>query len=325
MLAIWNEFVRFVSDAAPAFAVGLILSAGVQWLVVRSHWAAIALSWVTQSVPGAALAGAALPGCSMTTVPPAIPLKRQGAGDGPLLAFIITSALLGPASIVLTFTMFGPAWGVLRLALPLIAVCGLGWGLKGFGKKLHSDGEDINEASCSSGCGCGSGDSGCSTGEDRSFWANLLSMIRNLAPILLLGLLAAAVASVLIGKEQIEQWMGGGVWAYAVAVAAGIPAYVCEGGEVPLTAALVTMGVGIGPAFTFMQASVGTCLPTLMMLPKLIGVKLTMAYLAFAEGNMRDRCALLLRDKEYNDTDSEQTRNERDSKQAWVMVIKDTQ
>ena len=281
MLAIWNEFARFVSDAAPAFAVGLMLSAGVQWLVERSHWAARALSWVAQSVPGAALAGAALPGCSMTTVPLAIPLKRQGAGDGPLLAFIITSSLLGPASIVLTFTMFGPVWGVLRVALPLIAVCGLGWGLQRFGKKLHSDGGDIDEASCSSACGCGSGDSGCSSGEGRSFWANLLSMIRNLVPILLLGLLAAAAASVLIGKEQIEQWMGGGVWAYAVAVAAGIPAYVCEGGEVPLTAALVTMGVGIGPAFTFMQASVGTCLPTLMMLPKLIGVKLTVAYLAF--------------------------------------------
>jgi hypothetical protein len=38
---------------------------------------------------------------------------------------------------------------------------------------------------------------------------------------------------------------------------------------------------GIGPAFTFMQASVGTCLPTLMMLPKLIGVKLTVTYLTF--------------------------------------------
>ena len=52
-------------------------------------------------------------------------------------------------------------------------------------------------------------------------------------------------------------------------------------GEVPLTAALVTMGVGIGPAFTFMQASTGTCLPTLMMLPKLTGVKLMVAYLVF--------------------------------------------
>jgi uncharacterized membrane protein YraQ (UPF0718 family) len=52
-------------------------------------------------------------------------------------------------------------------------------------------------------------------------------------------------------------------------------------GEVPLTAALVATGVGIGPAFTFMQASVGTCLPTLMMLPKLIGMKLMVVYLAF--------------------------------------------
>jgi uncharacterized protein len=106
-------------------------------------------------------------------------------------------------------------------------------------------------------------------------------MIRNLVPILLLGLFAAAAASVLIGGEQIEQWMRGGVWTYAVSVAAGIPAYVCEGGEVPLTAALVATGVGIGPAFSFMQASVGTCLPTLMMLPKLIGMKLTAVYLAF--------------------------------------------
>ena len=173
MLAIWNEFVRLVSDAAPPFAVGLILSAGVQWLVARSQWAARALSWVAQSLPGAALAGAALPGCAMATVPLAIPLKSQGAGDGPLLAFIITSPLLGPASIVLTFTMFGPAWGVLRVALPLIAVCGLGWGLQRFGKKLRSDSGDIDEASCSSAYECGSGDLGCFSGEDLSFWASL--------------------------------------------------------------------------------------------------------------------------------------------------------
>jgi hypothetical protein len=49
-----------------------------------------------------------------------------------------------------------------------------------------------------------------------------MNMIRNLVPILLLGLLAAAAASVLIGTEQIEQWMGGGVWAYVAAVVAGI-------------------------------------------------------------------------------------------------------
>lgn len=33
--AIWNEFVRFVGDSAPAFAVGLMLSSGLQWLAAR--------------------------------------------------------------------------------------------------------------------------------------------------------------------------------------------------------------------------------------------------------------------------------------------------
>ncbi|OJU98639.1 MAG: hypothetical protein BGO12_19845 [Verrucomicrobia bacterium 61-8] len=75
--------------------------------------------------------------------------------------------------------------------------------------------------------------------------------------------------------------MSGGALAYTAAVLARIPAYICEGGEVPLTAALVGMGVGVGPAFTFMQASAGTCLPTIMMLPKLIGVKVTIIYVIF--------------------------------------------
>jgi hypothetical protein len=70
--------------------------------------------------------------------------------------------------------------------------------------------------------------------------------------------------------------------AYVAAAAAGRPAYVREEGEVPLTAALVTMGVGIGPAFTSIQASVGAWLPTLMMLPKLIGSRLTVVYLSFS-------------------------------------------
>ncbi len=39
------------------------------------------------------------------------------------------------------------------------------------------------------------------------------------------------------------------------------------------------MGVGPGPAFCFMLASVGTCLPTIMMAPRIIGVKATAIYL----------------------------------------------
>jgi hypothetical protein len=54
------------------------------------------------------------------------------------------------------------------------------------------------------------------------FWASLRNMVRDLVPILLLGLLAAGAISVLVAKEQIEESMGGGTWAYVAAVVAGL-------------------------------------------------------------------------------------------------------
>lgn len=75
------------------------------------------------------------------------------------------------------------------------------------------------------------------------------------------------------------QHYGRGPWAYAAAVAGGILLYVCEGAEVPLTVALLELGIAPGPAFTFLLASVGTCLPTIMMAPRIIGAMATMVYL----------------------------------------------
>ena len=69
------------------------------------------------------------------------------------------------------------------------------------------------------------------------------------------------------------------VRSYLAAVAIGIPIYVCDGGEIPLTRAFLEMGVAPGPAFCFMLASVGTCLPTISMAPRIIGWAATVVYL----------------------------------------------
>ena len=45
----------------------------------------------------------------------------------------------------------------------------------------------------------------------------------------------------------------------------------------------------------------------------------------FGEGNIRDGRALLLHDQKSYETGCEQTWKERDSKQAWVVVIVDSQ
>lgn len=50
-------------------------------------------------------------------------------------------------------------------------------------------------------------------------------------------MLVAAVLSALVPEDAVSDLLGGssGVWAFALAAAVGIPLYVCEGEEVPLT------------------------------------------------------------------------------------------
>ena len=92
-------------------------------------------------------------------------------------------SLLGPASIGPHLHDVRP--GVGSSSRGLAAHCGLRarLGIAAFWKKaaLGTVGTSTKRPALRH-AGCGSGDSGCSSGEDRSFWANLLSMIRQSGP-----------------------------------------------------------------------------------------------------------------------------------------------
>ena len=72
-----------------------------------------------------------------------------------------------------------------------------------------------------------------------------------------IGLLLAALLPVLVPIELIPNTIGDRpVIAYLLAAVVGIPVYVCEGEEIPLTYSLLALGLASGPAFTFMMGAV---------------------------------------------------------------------
>jgi uncharacterized membrane protein YraQ (UPF0718 family) len=133
---------------------------------------------------------------------------------------------------------------------------------------------DAEPCACDGGCGC-------KQAEPRPLWSafgrRLLGNLRTLAPFYVGSLALVAVLTAFIPPAQIARF-GDGPLAYGAALAAGIPLYVCDGGEVPLTLSLLKLGVGPGPAFTFLLGSVGTCLATITMAFGIIGHRLTIAY-----------------------------------------------
>ena len=106
-------------------------------------------------------------------------------------------------------------------------------------------GSDDDEDSCGCSESCAS-----ESPQKPTFRRSLWEVVRDTSPYFLLGMLIAALLVTLVPEDAVPRLLGSssGVWAYALAVVVGIPLYVCEGEEVPLTLALLAVGLGTGPA-----------------------------------------------------------------------------
>lgn len=284
------EFVRstlvalvdLLREAAPGFLVGTALAAALQlWLKPET-----ARRWIgtgSGSLLKAAAAGAILPGCAVTTIPLAVALRQKGMPIGTLTAFIMIAPILSPHTVALTAVMLGPEMTVGRLVLPFGLSLALGAVLNRIQRPARPAAAPVTLPLVPplSDCGCDDCHTGAETGGGwRGFLSGWAATVRDLVPYLAGGLTVVALLQVLLPADWMSNQLSGGFFAYAAAAGAGLPLYVCEGGEVPLTRALLELGVGLGPAFTFLLASVGTCFPTLAMSPKIIGWRPTLLYAA---------------------------------------------
>jgi uncharacterized protein len=299
-----SEFVTLTLEVLPFFVIGAVTGAALQ-AFVPTRWVERVFGGRGQrSLYAAGAAGAVLPGCACATMPMAAGLKSgSSARLGTVAAFIFVSPLLSPVTVALTWGMLGWRMTAARVAASLLGSVLLGlavnrfepWFRAGLGDRSPAA-PPVGAASCcgpAAGCApsnaapCHSdalvGDPRTAPGERSRFWSALRGILRSVTPYFLLGMLIAAGLSALLPEAAIPRFLGGssGVWAYLLAAVVGVPLYVCEGEEVPITYALLAGGLGAGPALTFLLGSVGTCVPTILMSRSVIGRRATTFYTAF--------------------------------------------
>jgi uncharacterized membrane protein YraQ (UPF0718 family) len=242
LLAVGDAFVSLMLSVLPWFAAGTLTAALVETFV-PAGWAQRVLTG-RSGLPAAVTAGAVLPGCSCTTMPLAAGLKGlAGPRVGTLTAFVFVSPLLSPITVLLTLSLLGWEMTTARVLASLAGSFALGLIINRYESRFRSApelppiaGSDPAAASCAD-CSCEPTTAEPTAGR----WADLLRsvqrILRSVLPYFLLGMLVAAAFSALVPEDAVPRVLGdaGGVWAFALAAVVGIPLYVCEGEEVPLT------------------------------------------------------------------------------------------
>ncbi len=160
----------------------------------------------------AAVLGIPLPLCSCSVLPMAHQLRKNGLNKGATASFLISTPETGVDSILLTYSLTDPILTVARPAAAFLTAM-----TTGFLVNQTEDETEPVELEDSSGC-----DSCCSTQPDikMSFWEKIIEVFRysmqtvlkDLAPYLLLGFILAGIISALMGDvfTDIPEFMTSG-------------------------------------------------------------------------------------------------------------------
>ena len=165
--------------------------------------------------------GSVLPVCSCGVIP-LVSSLRERIGFTTLMAFVISAPLLSPYIIVLSFSVLGPTYGLLRIgsAFVLTMVCAVVLG-------LASKGRDLPAVASAVGCNkqCGP--------HEEDIYLETFAMFRRLLPYLLVAG-ALGVGLEYLGPRQflLRGGFASGLPEVIVWTLAGVPLYFCNGAEV---------------------------------------------------------------------------------------------
>lgn len=268
------DFWDVLSDMAPYLLFGFFVAGALSVLVspktVERHLGGRGI-W---PVLKAAAFGVPLPLCSCGVIPVSASLRRHGASKGAVTGFLLSTPQTGVDSILVTYGLLGPVMAIFRPVAALVSGV-IGGGIvaatDGDGQEVQTAPEECQDACCAPD---GHGP------VRRMLSYGFVTLARDLARPLLLGLAAAALISALVPKDFFASYLGGGVGAILILMALGIPVYVCATASVPLAFVLIAGGVSPGAAFAFLVTGPATNAATLAVIWRVLGRRTALIYLS---------------------------------------------
>lgn len=218
----------------------------------------------------AALLGTVTPFCSCSSIPLFIGFTSAGLPIGTTFSFLISSPLVDLASVILLASIFN--W---RIAIAYVVV-GIILAVVGGTIISKSKLEKYVEPFVFNNPVLDTGAEDLKV-KDRIDFAKeqVLDIVKKVWLYILIGVGIGAAIHNYIPENIISAVLGEDKW-YSVIVATfiGIPMYADIFGTLPIAEALVTKGVGIGTALSFMMGVTALSFPSMIMLSKVVKKKL---------------------------------------------------
>jgi uncharacterized membrane protein YraQ (UPF0718 family) len=263
-------------DMAPwllvGFAVAGLLSVFVPAEWTERHFGGRGLRPVLKGT----LWGIPMPLCSCSVIPVVASMRRHGASRAAAVAFLLSSPQTGVDCIAITYALLGPLFAVFcPIAALLSGILG-GLLVLVTGSNGSRKNGDSAPPKCTDECCTGDGSQ---SALRRAVRYGFVTLPRDLAVSLLVGVLIAGALAAVVPEKAWEMYLGGGLLSILAMMALGVPIYVCATASVPIAAGLIHLGASPGAAMAFLIAGPASNAATLTLVWKVLGRRTAIIFL----------------------------------------------
>ena len=319
LLNVFYEIWVLVCEMAPYLLLGFLLAGLMHEFVPKSLSRRYLSGRSMKSVLWAALFGVPLPLCSCGVIPTAMGLRREGAGKGATIAFLIATPQTGVDSIVATYSLMGLPFALIRPLVAMVTAVMGGWLVNATDNEIlavrspqkheeehhgcccgeHHE-EEHHGCCCGEhheeehhGCCCGEHHEeehshGCCCGEHkRNLWHRLgdamtyafVEMMGDIGKWLLVGLAVAGIITALVPDTWFAVFQGNSLLSILFVLLLSIPMYLCATGSIPIAVALMLKGLTPGAALVLLMAGPASNAASIVLIRKELGWRTLMVYL----------------------------------------------
>jgi len=287
LISIWN--LAYLS--APYLIAGFFI-AGLIKALIKDEWIYKVLGKEdSKTVVLSSIIGAPLPICSCGVVPVVQGLRKQGAGRGASISFLVSTPETGADSVALTYAMMGPVMAVVRPVVAVFTAIIAGLAETFMSSRYASFRQEEEVKSC---CAKKKKEAqekkGCcpSMSKKPSIFARIkaglsysfVDLLRDISKNLLLGFVLGGLITMFIPPDLMNRYFSGSFLGLVAMVFVATPLYICATSSTPIAAAMMLQGMSPGTALVFLMAGPATNAASLTVLVKLFGRKSIILYLS---------------------------------------------
>lgn len=252
------------------FETLVIVFVGIFLAVLLSRWFLRFQRFYPRNPVTAFLSASVIPVCACALIPLLSAMKGK-MKFATTMSFVLTAPLLSPYILILSFSVLGITYGMLRIASAFILVMITAFILG----SLQRNDVSLEMAGAGDGCAktCGA--------QEGDVYLETFKIFKSLLLPLLIGGAIGVLLEYLGPRAFLLNGRAGrGVAGVLAWILIGAPLYFCNGAEILFLRPLVNHGLPLGTAIGFSMTSTTICTTSIAMLLKIIGSRLTVVLVA---------------------------------------------